>query len=132
VKVAALVVFRLAAFLGAAGLVYAVTSREPAGGSLLLVGAVSFAYVGLILRAAVRGAGPEAQEANAGHEDAAAETEHVGPTIWPFAFSLAAIGFVLGIALARWLLIVGAVAFVASGIGWVVDVRRQHAHGHRS
>ena len=36
-RVAALVVLRLAAFLAAAGLVYAVTSHESAGGSLLLV-----------------------------------------------------------------------------------------------
>ncbi len=57
--------------------------------------------------------------------------EHVGPTIWPFAFSLAAIGFVLGIVVARWLLIAGAALFVASAAGWFVDVRRQHQHGHR-
>jgi hypothetical protein len=128
VKVAAQVVFRLAAFLVVAGLVYAVTSREPAGGALILVTAVCLTYVGLILRAAVRGAGPEAQEADAGPKDAAAETEHVGPTIWPFAFSVAAIGLVLGIALARWLIFVGAALFVMSALGWFVDVRRQHSH----
>ena len=127
-KVAAQVVFRLAAFLVVAGLVYAVTSREPAGGALILVTAVCLTYVGLILRAAVRGAGPEAQEADAGPKDAAAETEHVGPTIWPFAFSVAAIGLVLGIALTRWLLFVGAALFVMSALGWFVDVRRQHSH----
>jgi len=130
-RVAALVVFRLAAFLAAAGLVYAVTSHEPAGGSLVLVAAICFAYVGLILRAAVRGAGPEAQEAEAAEEGAEAEMEHVGPTIWPFTFSLAAIGFVLGIVVAHWLLIAGATLFVASAAGWFVDVRRQHQHGHR-
>ncbi len=130
-RVAALVVFRLAAFLAAAGLVYAVTSHEPAGGSLVLVAAICFAYVGLILRAAVRGAGPEAQEADAAEDGAEAEMEHVGPTIWPFAFSLAAIGFVLGLVVARWLLVAGAAMFVASAVGWFVDVRRQHQHGHR-
>jgi hypothetical protein len=128
VKVAAQVVFRLAAFLVLAGLVYAVSSHEPAGGALILVTAVCLAYVGLILRAAVRGAGPEAQEADTEPEDAAAETEHVGPTIWPFAFSLAAIGVVLGIALARWLLFVGAALFVMCALGWFVDIRRQHSH----
>jgi hypothetical protein len=131
-KVAALVVFRLAAFLAAAGLVYAVTSREPAGGSLILVAAVSFAYVGLILRSAVRSADRAAEEAKVGKDEAADETEHVGPTIWPFAFSLAAIGFVLGVVVARWLLIAGGALFVASAAGWIVDVRRQHAHSHRS
>jgi hypothetical protein len=130
-RVAALVVFRLAGFLAAAGLIYAVTSHEPAGGSLILVAAVCFAYVGLILRAAVRGAGPEAQEADAAEDGAEAELDHVGPTIWPFAFSLAAIGFVLGLVVARWLLIGGAAMFVASAVGWFVDVRRQHQHGHR-
>jgi hypothetical protein len=128
VKVAAQVVFRLAAFLVLAGLVYALTSHELAGGSLILVTAVCFAYVGLILRAAVRGTGPEEQETDAGPKDATAETEHVGPSIWPFAFSLAAIGLVLGIALARWLLFVGAALFVMSALGWFVDIRRQHSH----
>jgi hypothetical protein len=131
-KVASLVVFRLAAFLAAAGLVYAVTSREPAGGSLILVAAVCFAYVGLILRAAVRGADPAAEQAQGRKEEPVEEAEHVGPTIWPFAFSLAAIGFVLGIVVARWLLFAGAALFLVSSMGWFVDVRRQHAHGHGS
>jgi Cytochrome c oxidase subunit IV len=128
VRVASQVVFRVAAFLVVAGLVYAVTSHERAGGALILATAVCLAYVGWILRAAVRGARPEAQEADTGPKDAEAETEHVGPTIWPFAFSLAAIGLVLGIALARWLLFVGAALFVMSAVGWFVDIRRQHSH----
>jgi Ca2+/Na+ antiporter len=131
-KVASLVVFRLAAFLTAAGLVYAVTSHELAGGSLILVAAVCFAYVGWILRAAVRDADPAAVEAQGRKEEPAEETDHVGPTIWPFGFSLAAMGFVLGIVVFRWLLGVGVALFVASAAGWVIDVRRQHAHGHGS
>jgi hypothetical protein len=131
-KVAALVVFRLAAFLAAAGLVYAVTSREPVGGSLILVAAVSFTYVGLILRAAVRSADRAAENAQGGKDEPADEEEHVGPTIWPFAFSLAAIAFVLGIVVARWLLIAGGALFVACALGWIMDVRHQHAHGHGS
>ena len=59
------------------------------------------------------------------------ETVHVGPTIWPFVFSLAAAVLVLGIVVARWLLVAGSVVFVASALGWFVDVRRQNAHGHR-
>ena len=121
-KVVSTVVLRLAVFLAAAGLVYAVTAREPAGSSLILVGAAAFAYVGLILRAAAREAGGQADEP--------AEPEHVGPTIWPFVFSIAAIGLVLGVVVARWLLILGSAVFVASAIGWAVDVRRQHAGGH--
>jgi Cytochrome c oxidase subunit IV len=130
-KTASIVVFRLAAFLTAVGLVYAVTSHELAGGSLILVAAVCFAYVGWILRAAVRGAEP-AVEAQDRKEEPADEAEHVGPTIWPFGFSLAAIGFVLGIVVFRWLLGVGVALFVASAAGWVMDVRRQHAPGHGS
>jgi hypothetical protein len=123
-RVVSTVVLRLALFLAAAGIVYAVTAREPAGSSLILVGAAVFAYVGLILRAAARGAGEQADEP--------AEPEHVGPTIWPFAFSIAAIGLVLGVVVSRWLLVLGSAVFVASAIGWAVDVRRQHAHGHRT
>lgn len=131
-KVAAQVVFRLAAFLGAAGLVYVATAREPVGGSLMLVAGAAFGYLGLIFRAAARDADRAQRQAEAGSEGVAEQDDHVGPTIWPFAFSLAAIGFVLGIVVARWLLVAGAVAFVASCVGWFMDVRRQHAHGHRS
>jgi hypothetical protein len=131
VKITSVVVFRLAAFLGVAGLVYVVTAREPAGGSLILVAAASFTYIGLILRAAVREAAQEGErEAEAGQEGTA-ESIHVPPTIWPFAFSLAAIGFVLGIVVAGCLLVAGAAVFVASTVGWFVDVRRQHADGHQ-
>jgi hypothetical protein len=131
-RVTARVVFRLAAFLAAAGLVYAVTAHEPAGGSLILVAAVAFVYIGVILRAAVRDADRPMREETAGEERGAEEEGHVGPTIWPFAFSVAAIGFVLGTVVARWLLFAGAAVFLASTVGWFVDVRRQHAHGHGS
>jgi hypothetical protein len=132
VKVAALVVFRLAAFLAAAGLVYVVTAREPAGGSLILAAAAAFIYVGLILRAAVREADSTTREGKGDGEGRHEEDVHVGPTIWPFAFSLAAIGLVLGIVVARWLLIAGGAVFLASTVGWFVDVRRQHLHSHGS
>ena len=45
-----------------------------------------------------------------------------------FSRTLAAIGLVLGIALARWLLFVGAALFVMCALGWFVDIRRQHSH----
>ncbi|SRR5712691_7448373 len=129
-RVTSLVVFRLAAFLAAAGLVYVVTSHEPAGGSLILIAAATFTYLGVVFRAAVREAGPAAQGDEAGNEDGSAEMIHVGPTIWPFVFSLAAAVLVLGIVLARWLLGVGSAVFVASSLGWFVDVRRQHRQAH--
>ena len=73
-----------------------------------------------------REAGPAAQTEDA--DEGGEELMHVGPTIWPFVFSLAAAILVLGIVVQRWLLIVGSVVFVASAVGWFVDVRRQHAH----
>jgi len=129
-RVTSVVVFRLAAFLAAAGLVYAVTSHEPAGGSLILIAAATFTYLGVVLRAAARDTKPTTPTSN-GETATTEETVHVGPTIWPFVFSLAAAVLVLGIVVERWLLIPGSIVFVASAIGWSADVRRQHAHGHR-
>jgi hypothetical protein len=131
-SVTARVVFRLAAFLAAAGLVYVVTASEPAGGSLILVAAAAFIYVGLVLRVAVRDADRAPRVATASAERRTEEEAHVGPTIWPFAFSLAAIGFVLGTVVGPWLLFAGGAVFLASTVGWFVDVRRQHAHGHEA
>jgi len=54
--------------------------------------------------------------------------ENIAPTIWPFGFSLAAVALLLGLVLVRWLLIAGALMFIASAAGWFTDVRRQHAH----
>src|SRR5438309_10812782 len=126
-KVTSLVVFRLAAFLRAAGLVYLRTAYEWSGGLMILLAAAALTYLGVVLRAASREAGPAAAEPE---EQAAPEEGHVGPTIWPFVFSLAAAVLVLGIVVQRWLLIAGSIVFVASAIGWFADVRRQHAHGH--
>jgi Cytochrome c oxidase subunit IV len=126
-RVASLVAFRLGAFLAAAGLIYLLTAYEWAGGLLVLLAAVAFTYVGVVLRAAAREVGPAAQTEE---ELSSPEPVHVGPTIWPFVFSLAAAMLVLGIVVQRWLLIPGSLVFVASAIGWFADVRRQHAHGH--
>jgi hypothetical protein len=113
----------LAVFLGAAGLVYATTSKELVGGLLLPLAAAGFAYIGLYVRRAVRVAarepGPTEPE----------EEPHVAPTIWPFVFSLAGVGLVLGAVVSRWVLVIGGVLFVAAGVGWFADVGRQWAHG---
>jgi Cytochrome c oxidase subunit IV len=133
VRVTAVVLFRLSAFLAVAGLVYIVTSGERSGGSMMLVAAVAFTYIGFILRTAAHEAEPGSESAEAAEaaEAAVEKPPHVGPTIWPFVFSLAAIGFTLGIVVARWLLVAGAAVFVASTIGWFVDIRRQRDHGHQ-
>jgi hypothetical protein len=51
----------------------------------------------------------------------------VGPTIWPFVFSLSAVGFVLGAVVSPWLLVVAALLFGAASLGWLLDVRHQWA-----
>ena len=38
------------------------------------------------------------------------------------------VALVLGVVLAKWLLVLGALLFIASAAGWFNDVRRQHAH----
>ena len=39
---------------------------------------------------------------------------HVGPTIWPFGFAIAAVLIALGLVVSPWILILGAIAFVAA------------------
>jgi hypothetical protein len=128
-KVGGAVAFALSAFLLVTAGVYWFTAYEPIGGSLLAIGAVGFAYIGTVSRAAARRAARVEQpdQTLATEEEAEAE-EHVTPTIWPFMFSIAAVGIVLGVVVAKWLLILGGVVFVASAAGWFNDIRRQHAH----
>ena len=96
---------------------------------MLAVGAVGFTYIGLVSRAAARRAERvEASEQPLVTEEKAEVEEHISPTIWPFMFSVAALGIVLGVVVARWLLILGGLVFVASAAGWFNDIRRQHAH----
>jgi hypothetical protein len=127
VKITARVALGLSAFLLAAGLVYAFTSFERQGTVQLLVTTAAFGYVGFILWGAARKAEqvPADETPSALHEQEA-EEEPVPPTIWPFGFSLAAIGIVLGVVVAHWLLIVGGVLFAVSVLGWMREVRRQH------
>jgi len=53
----------------------------------------------------------------------------VPPTIWPFAFSIAALALVVGAVVATRILVpLGLALFVAAAIGWFADVRRTHRH----
>jgi hypothetical protein len=116
---------RLALFLVVVGVVYGVTSHEFVGTPLLLIAAGGSAFVGWFIRRALRDAdadGPIGEDAEAGTAE-----PHVGPTIWPFMFSLAAVGFVLGAIVSRWLLVLGAVLFGAASVGWLLDIRHQWA-----
>lgn len=114
----------LAGFLAIAGTVYGLTSHEAAGTTLLLAGAATFCFVGLVARrVAVRPSAPEAGE----------EAEiHVAPTIWPFGFAVAAVIIALGLIISMWLLIVGAIAFALSAAGWLRDVGRSRTHADHS
>ena len=111
--------FSLAVFLGIAGTVYGLTSHEPGGTTLLLVAAATFCFLGIVSHmVASRETGPEAEEAEV----------HVGPTIWPFGFAVAAVVIALGLIVSPWILIVGAVVFALSAAGWLRDVSRGRAH----
>lgn len=128
-KIGGVVAFSLSTFLLITAGVYWFTAYEPIGGSLLAIGAVGFAYIGLVSRSAARRAerteGPLQPQVT---EEKAEAEEHITPTIWPFMFSMAAVGIVLGVVVAKWLLILGGLLFVAAAAGWFYDIRRQHAH----
>ena len=116
----------LALFLGTAGIVYGVTSSEYVGTVLFLVASAAFAYIGLFVRRTVRVAARETAAA-----ERAEEEPHVTPTIWPFVFSLAGVGLVLGAVVSRWVLVIGGALFVAAGVGWFADISRQWGEGRR-
>jgi Cytochrome c oxidase subunit IV len=122
----------LALFMAVAGTVYASTAREWRGAVLLLVLAVAFLYVGLVLRGAVRRASVPVSQETTAEEGASVGSEHIGPTIWPFVFSVAALLLVIGIVGVRWIIVPGAIVFVAAAAGWFSDIRRQHqSSSHR-
>jgi hypothetical protein len=114
----------LATFLGGAGIVYGVTSKEYVGTTFFLVAAGGFALIGLFVRRAVRASASGADEREA-------EEPHVTATIWPFVLSLAGVGLVLGAVVAKWLFVVGGALFVAAAVGWFTDVSRQWGHDRR-
>jgi len=47
----------------------------------------------------------------------------VGPTIWPFVFSLGAIALALGAIIGPWLLAIGGVVSAIAAVGWVAYAR---------
>src|SRR2546423_8967733 len=96
-RVGMLIAVGLALFLATTGTVDAVTAYEWRGTVLLLVCAVAFAYVGLVLWGAVRRASIPVTPGTMAAEEATVESEHIGPTIWPFVFSIAALFLVVGL-----------------------------------
>jgi hypothetical protein len=115
----------LGLFLAVTGVVYALTAYEWRGTVLLLVCAASFTYVGLVLRGAVRQASVPVTKETTAPEQLAVESAHIGPTIWPFVLSVAALLLVVGLVGAHWVLIPAGILFVGAGAGWFFDIKRQ-------
>ena len=85
----------LAVFLVVTGGVYGLTSHEHAGTTELLVSAVTFCFLGVILRLVA----PHEAE---GQPQEEAEIQ-VAPTIWPFAFAISGVILVVGLIVSQWL-----------------------------
>jgi Cytochrome c oxidase subunit IV len=133
-RLATRILFGLAGFLLAAAAVYWVmtyqgASRDPAGPALMGIAGVAFGYTGLVLWAAARRADREAAAEQAAPGPTAATMAHAHPTIWPFAFSIAALALVVGAVVASRILVpLGLALFAAAAVGWFADVRRAHRH----
>jgi uncharacterized membrane protein len=109
----------LAIFLAIAGGVYGFSSHEPAGTTEFLVAAVTFCFLGIILRVVgSREAGDRPEEG--------AEIE-VAPTIWPFGFAISGVILAVGVIVSTWIVILGGLAAALSAAGWLRDVSRSHA-----
>src|SRR4029453_1990999 len=131
-RLATRILFGLSGFLLLAAVVYWTMSytgtaqnRDPAGPALLAVAAVGVGYTRLVLGAAARRAAREAAAEHAAPGAEHASVAHVPPTIWPFAFSIAALALVVGAVVATTILVpLGLALFVAAAAGCV-------AHGGR-
>ena len=135
-RLATRILFGLSGFLLLAAAVYwtmsytgAALHRDPAGPALLAVAAVGFGYTGLVLWTAARRADREADAEHAAPGAEQATVAHVPPTIWPFAFSIAALALVVGAVVATKVLVpLGLALFAAAAAGWFADVRRTARH----
>ncbi len=126
-RITSRVAFGLGVFVLVAGLVLWFTAHERTGSTLLVILSMGLTYIALVARKGARGADDAGEAPSLALEEAEAEAT-IAPTIWPFGFSLAAVGLVLGVVVARWLLLVGGVLFLACAAGWYRDIRSQHAH----
>ena len=120
----------LGVFLVVAGVAYGLHSYEWEGFTLIITTAGGALLFGGYLAQAL-------QRATAAHAAGSVSVEqgepHVGPTIWPLVFALSMVPMVVGALGSAWVLVVGAVVFLAAGIGWLMDVQRQwqrhYSHG---
>ena len=133
-RLATRMLFGLSGLLALAAAVYWVmsyqgASRDPAGPALMAIAGVAFGYTGLVLWAAARRADREAAAEHATPGPKGATLAHVPPTIWPFAFSIAALALIVGAVVATRILVpLGLALFVVAAVGWFADVRRAHHH----
>jgi hypothetical protein len=109
----------LAVFLAIAGGVYGFTSHEPAGTTEFLAAAVTFCFLGIILRVVASAEGAD-------HAEEEAEIE-VAPTIWPFGFAISGVILAVGVIVSTWIVILGGLAAALSAAGWLRDVSRSRA-----
>ena len=133
-RLATRMLFGLSGLLALAAAVYWVmsyqgASRDPAGPALMGIAGVAFGYTGLVLWAAARRADREAAAEHATPGPKGATLAHVPPTIWPFAFSIAALALIVGAVVATRILVpLGLALVVVAAVGWFADVRRAHHH----
>ncbi|HEY7174714.1 MAG TPA: cytochrome c oxidase subunit 4 [Micromonosporaceae bacterium] len=122
----------LGVFLVVATIAYALHAHEYEGLVLSSTVAAGALLIGAYGVALVRRTRTELARAATDAEPAGAGEPHVGPTIWPLAFAVAAIGLVIGAVANPWALVPGGVVFIAASVGWVRDVHhqwREHASG---
>lgn len=117
-KTVSMICFGLALFLGVAGLIYLFTAHEYAGAVELLVAAVTFAFLGIVLRVAERRAPTEAE----GEEEL-----HIGPTIWPLGFALSGAVVAIGAIVSPWIVVLGVAGCAVCAAGWLRDVARSRS-----
>jgi|SRR5580765_63149 hypothetical protein len=109
----------LALFLVVTGGVYGLTSHEHAGTTELLVSALTFCFLGIILRRV-------GSHETDGQPEEEAEIQ-VAPTIWPFVFAISGVILAVGLIVSQWIVILGGIVAALSAAGWLRDVARSHA-----
>jgi hypothetical protein len=122
-RVAMRIVLALAIFILVAGVVYLVSSSEWRGGAMLIVLAIALTYLALVFRGALRRASVPATPQTMEEEEL--PEAHIGPTIWPFVFSLAAVLLVVGLVGLHWIVIPGVILLVGAAAGWFLDIKHQ-------
>src|SRR2546422_10822471 len=108
----------LAAFLVVTGGVYGFTAHEHAGTIELLVSAVTFCFLGVILRLV----GAHEAEGQPGEE---AEIQGA-PTIWPFGFAISGVIPVVGPIVTQWIGSAGGLAAALSPARGLPHAARAH------